>query len=87
MPSSSREAQTEASNAAANVEDVPMQQLKCESRGTGVGELPEVSNATPAVTPVEVTPLVRLKVLSAAFAFFNTGINDGSLGALVNPEN
>ena len=41
------------------------------------------SNTTQAITPLEVTKPVILKVVSAAFCFFNAGVNDGSLGALM----
>jgi fucose permease len=41
------------------------------------------SSQTEAIAPLEVTPLVLLKVISAAFCFFNAGVNDGSLGALI----
>lgn len=40
-------------------------------------------STTEAITPLEVTPIVMLKVMSAAFCFFNAGVNDGSLGALI----
>lgn len=46
-------------------------------------EAPEPSNSAEAITPLEVTPAVKLKVISAAFCFFNAGVNDGSLGALI----
>ena len=74
--------QIEASRAA-SPEDIPMQQHSAGSADGRVEEQVEASNAIPAVTTIELTPLVRLKVLSAAFAFFNTGVNDGSLGALI----
>lgn len=41
----------------------------------------ETNNADPADPPL--TPLVKVKLASAAFAFFTAGVNDGSLGALV----
>ena len=41
------------------------------------------SRQAEAIVPLEVTPLVLLKVISAAFCFFNAGVNDGSLGALI----
>ena len=49
---------------------------------------PPGSKTTPSsqaevIAPLEVTPLVLLKVISAAFCFFNAGVNDGSLGALI----
>ena len=40
-------------------------------------------NSTQAITPLEVTTPVIIKVVSAAFCFFNAGVNDGSLGALI----
>ncbi|KAM3414655.1 hypothetical protein BST61_g9814 [Cercospora zeina] len=40
-------------------------------------------NVTEAVSRIELTPRVQLKIFSAALAFFNAGINDGSLGALI----
>lgn len=40
---------------------------------------PEANN--PAEEPL--TPFLKLKLTSAAFAFFTAGVNDGSLGALV----
>ena len=46
-------------------------------------EAQPVSNAVDAVTPLELTSSVRLKVFSAAFCFLNAGINDGSIGALI----
>ena len=44
---------------------------------------PEVSNATAAMTPLEISGVVQLKVASAALGFFNAGLSDGSLGALI----
>lgn len=41
------------------------------------------NNASEVIAPLEVTGLVKLKVFSAAFCFFNAGISDGSLGALI----
>lgn len=42
---------------------------------------PEANNIDPEETPL--TPFLKLKLASAAFAFFTAGVNDGSLGALV----
>ena len=44
-----------------------------------------VHNATPALNsqPVELIGPVRWKLASCVFCFFNAGINDGSLGALI----
>lgn len=42
---------------------------------------PEANNVDPAEEPL--TPFLKLKLASAAFAFFTAGVNDGSLGALV----
>ncbi|KAK6435486.1 hypothetical protein LTR95_008332 [Oleoguttula sp. CCFEE 5521] len=39
--------------------------------------------ATSALTPVDLTLPVKLKLSSAILCFFNAGINDGSLGALL----
>lgn len=41
----------------------------------------ESNNVNPEEPPL--SPFVKLKLASAAFAFFTAGINDGSLGALV----
>ena len=41
------------------------------------------TNTTSALQPLELTPAIYLKLASATLAFFNTGINDGSLGALI----
>lgn len=48
-----------------------------------VEQQPGAVNAVDAVTPLELTGPRRLKLASAALCFFNAGINDGSLGALV----
>lgn len=40
-------------------------------------------NTTSAIQPLELTPSIKLKIASTTLAFFNTGINDGSLGALL----
>lgn len=45
--------------------------------------LPAISNEVHAIAQLELTAVVKLKVFSAALAFFNTGINDGSIGALI----
>lgn len=53
------------------------------------GEIVETEQNTTATTttqalqPLELTPLIKLKLFSAAFCFLNAGINDGSLGALI----
>ncbi|KAF7190348.1 Bypass of stop codon protein 6 [Pseudocercospora fuligena] len=41
------------------------------------------NNASEILAPLELTGLVKLKVFSAAFCFFNAGVSDGSLGALI----
>ncbi|KAF2725412.1 MFS general substrate transporter [Polychaeton citri CBS 116435] len=43
----------------------------------------EISEATPVIQPLEVRGINLLKLISAALCFFNAGVNDGSLGALV----
>ena len=61
-----------------------MQTLNHEEAEHGrVEEQTEVSNATPTIVPLELTGTLILKVTSAAFCFFNTGVNDGSIGALI----
>ncbi|PPJ60434.1 hypothetical protein CBER1_07340 [Cercospora berteroae] len=44
---------------------------------------PPPQNVTEAVSSIELTPKIQLKIFSAAIAFFNAGVNDGSLGALI----
>ena len=44
---------------------------------------PNVSDATSAIEPLDLTKPVILKITSAAFCFFNAGVNDGSIGALI----
>lgn len=58
-------------------------QLQTLHTGSDAGQLEEQQNATTAAVPLELTHPVRLKLASAALCFFNAGINDGSLGALI----
>lgn len=64
------------------------QEIQLERNTGHDGDCPPQNNTTPsnqaeAITPLDVTSLVLLKVTSAAFCFFNAGVNDGSLGALI----
>lgn len=43
----------------------------------------EAANTTTVLQPLALTLPIKLKLVSATLAFFNTGINDGSLGALI----
>ena len=61
-------------------EQIELSTLDGQSKHHRLEQQIEVSNATSAITPVELTRSVRLKLFSAAFCFFNAGINDGSLG-------
>ncbi|KFY84586.1 hypothetical protein V500_09186 [Pseudogymnoascus sp. VKM F-4518 (FW-2643)] len=58
----------------------PMTTLPKSNTPNVLGD-PEVNNVDPAKPPL--TPFLKVKLASAAFAFFTAGVNDGSLGALV----
>ncbi|KFY19682.1 hypothetical protein V491_04288, partial [Pseudogymnoascus sp. VKM F-3775] len=61
-------------------EGYPMTALpKPNAINPGISD-PEANNVA---EEAPLTPLLKLKLTSAAFAFFTAGINDGSLGALV----
>ncbi|WPH03687.1 Hypothetical protein R9X50_00657000 [Acrodontium crateriforme] len=58
--------------------EIELQSIRSSAAG------PEnVEHAVAAVQPVEVKGVIRLKLISCIFCFFNAGINDGSLGALI----
>jgi len=47
------------------------------------GQAPPTATTTSAIAPLELTAAVNLKLASATLCFFNAGVNDGSLGALI----
>lgn len=67
----------------AQATEIQLKPMSKEPNNGAVEQQPEPTNSSEAITAVEVTPQVMLKVISAAFCFFNAGVNDGSLGALI----
>ena len=63
--------------------EVQLDTLRNQSELGRSGDNAAPSSTTEAIAPLAVTPPVILKVISAAFCFFNAGVNDGSLGALI----
>lgn len=64
-------------------EEIQLQAIHSQPEHGRVEQQTEAPNTVAAITPLELTGPVKLKVFSAAFCFFNAGINDGSLGALI----
>lgn len=63
--------------------EIQLRNLDHQAEEHRIEEQPPALNATAAIVPLELTGPVILKVVSAAFCFFNAGVNDGSIGALI----
>ncbi|KAK5164028.1 uncharacterized protein LTR77_010119 [Saxophila tyrrhenica] len=67
----------------AETNDIHLSTLSNRTEQDRLEQQPEISNEASAIAPLELSFTVSLKVFSAAFCFFNAGVNDGSLGVLV----
>ena len=63
------------------VDDIRLGTPNSQAENGRLEEQPGASNTTNALEPLELTGVVKLRIVSAAFCFFNAAVNDGSIGA------